>query len=67
MIVSFEGIIAEHALHLEFPAMNNDAEYEALIARLEAVKDLRVLNLRVYSDSQLIVGHVRATLRPGKI
>lgn len=34
VITSLEGIISEHALHLEFPVTNNEADYEAIIARL---------------------------------
>lgn len=59
VIFSLEGIIVEHALHLEFLATNNETEYEALIIGLEATKDLRVQNLKVYSDSQLVIDHVR--------
>ena len=32
ILVNSEGIIAEYALHFEFFAINNGAEYEALIA-----------------------------------
>jgi len=38
-----------------FPASNNEAEYEALIAGLQAVRALSVRNLRIKCDSQLIV------------
>lgn len=39
--------------------MNNEVEYEALIIGLEAAKNLGVQNLRVNSDSQLVISHVK--------
>lgn len=60
MIVNPEGIITEHALCLEFLVTNKEVEYKVLIMGLEATKDLGVQNLKVYSDSQLVVDHVRA-------
>ncbi|XP_059654577.1 uncharacterized protein LOC132301331 [Cornus florida] len=46
------------ALWLEFRATNNEAEYEALLAGLKLAKELKVRNLTVFSDSQLIVRQV---------
>lgn len=40
--VSPEGIIVEHNLHLEFCAINNETEYETLIAGLDIAKELEV-------------------------
>ena len=37
---------------------NNEAEYEALIARLCFTKELQACSLRIYSDSQLVVNQV---------
>ena len=51
ILVSPEGVITEYALHFEFPAMNNGAEYEALIAGLKIAKELGIGQLRVHSDS----------------
>ncbi|XP_074277606.1 uncharacterized protein LOC141601242 [Silene latifolia] len=42
----------------EFKATNNEAEYEALILGMQMSKGLNVKNLRVYSDSLLVVNHV---------
>ena len=39
MLVSPKGIRLEHSLRLSFRASNNEAEYEALIAGLRAVKE----------------------------
>ena len=48
-----------YALRLQFPATNNKAEYEALIAGLHLAKEMGLQQLRVYSDSQLVVNQVR--------
>ena len=58
ILISLEGIIAEYAMRFEFPATNNGAEYEALIAGLRIAKELRIDRHRVHSDSQLVVGQV---------
>lgn len=46
-------------MHFEFPAMNNETEYEALITGLQVDKELGVQNLKANSDFQLVVGHIR--------
>ena len=43
------------ALRFGFKASNNEAEYEALIARLELAKELKVESLYISSDSQIVV------------
>ena len=45
-------------LTLGFPATNNAAEYEALIAGLELARALGVRKLLVYTDSQLVAKQV---------
>ncbi|XP_038973024.1 uncharacterized protein Mb2253c-like [Phoenix dactylifera] len=45
-------------MRFEFPASNNAAEYEALIAGLKLAKELGVRNLRAFSDSQLVVNQI---------
>ena len=39
-------------------AINNEAEYEALIIGIKLAKELRTPTLQVFSDSQLVVGQV---------
>ncbi|XP_073109503.1 uncharacterized protein [Elaeis guineensis] len=48
-------MVIEYALQFDFKASNNQAEYEALIARLKIAKDLSVKRLWVFIDSQLVV------------
>ncbi|KAH7861387.1 hypothetical protein Vadar_025452 [Vaccinium darrowii] len=48
----------EHALKLNFSALNNEAEYDALIVGLKIAKGLDIEDLVVYSDSKLVVNQV---------
>ncbi|KAJ8768583.1 hypothetical protein K2173_022700 [Erythroxylum novogranatense] len=48
----------EYAFRLEFRASNNEAKYEALIAGLQLAREIEVKYLKVYSDSQIVVGQV---------
>ena len=41
VIITSEGIRLEHSFRLGFKASNNEAEYEALIAGLKTLLDLR--------------------------
>ena len=49
-------VVVEYALHFDFSATNNGANYEALLAGLRIAKELGVPHLKAYSDSQLVVG-----------
>ena len=57
-MVSSEGATTEHALRFNFKTSNSGAEYEAFIANLRMAKELNVKKLKVFMDSQLIVGQV---------
>jgi ribonuclease HI len=46
-------------LRLEFKTTNNEAEYEAVIAGLGMALELGAESVEVWSDSQVIVGHIR--------
>ena len=48
----------EQAIRLGFSASNNEAEYETILFGLDIALALSVSKLRIYSDSQLVVGHV---------
>ena len=48
----------EYALQFGFRAINNEGEYEALIIGLQLAKELEIKNLRVFSDSQFVIGQV---------
>ena len=59
LLQSPTGEHLEQSIRLGFPASNNEAEYEAILSGLDLALALSVSKLRVYSDSQLVVRHVR--------
>ena len=48
----------EKSLRLGFLATNNEVEYEALLARVALVSQLRGEMVKLYSDSRLVMGQV---------
>ena len=54
-----EGRSICYALKFNFRATNNEAEYEALLAGLKLARDLRIIAVEIYCDSQLVVCQVR--------
>eukprot|EP00261_Vitis_vinifera_P027984 XP_010661993.1 PREDICTED: uncharacterized protein LOC104881948 [Vitis vinifera] len=59
LLQSPTGEHLEQAIRLGFPASNNEAEYKAILSRLDLALALSVSKLWVYSDSQLVVRHVQ--------
>ena len=55
VIITSEGIRVEHSFRLGFKASNDEAKYEALLARLRAVLNLGAQEVEVYSDYRLVV------------
>ncbi|GKA96976.1 reverse transcriptase domain-containing protein [Tanacetum coccineum] len=53
-----EGMEFTYALHFEFTATNNEAEYEALITGLRIAARMGVRNLEANVDSRLVANHV---------
>ena len=62
VLVSPERITIEKSLRLNFLAMNNEAEYEALLMGMIMVQKMGGKVVRVFSDSKLVVGQVRGDL-----
>ncbi|XP_024042915.1 uncharacterized protein LOC112099704 [Citrus clementina] len=64
-----EGEKISYTVKLEFTAINNQAQYEALIAGLELAKAVKTNKVRVRTDSQLVANHVseRFQQRDGKM
>ncbi|KAK2996117.1 hypothetical protein RJ639_029511, partial [Escallonia herrerae] len=58
ILISPEGFVVEYALRFGFQALNNEAEYEALLTGIRLVHALKVDSLSVHNDSQLVVNHV---------
>lgn len=56
VLVTPKKLIMEKSLHLGFPATNNEAEYEALLARMAMVSKLSGEVIEIYLNSRLVVG-----------
>ena len=48
IIITPEGIKLEHSFRLGFRVSNNEAEYEALLARLRVILDMGAKEVEVY-------------------
>ncbi|RDY07211.1 rnhA, partial [Mucuna pruriens] len=51
-------VLIEQSLHFEFRASNNQAEYEALLARMKLALELGTKKLTAKSDSKLVTGQI---------
>ena len=58
VIQTLEGDKIECMIRLDFPTTNNEAEYEALVARLDLAKAAGVGNVIVHCDSQVITSQI---------
>ena len=56
VIVSTKRIIIKNSLRLGFLAMNNEAEYEALLEGMAMVQKIGGRVMEMFSDSRLVVG-----------
>ncbi|XP_074346943.1 uncharacterized protein LOC141685756 [Apium graveolens] len=54
ILKSPEGFKIQTAISFGFPTRKNQVEYEALIAGLKLSRTLRVQDLKIYSDSQIV-------------
>ncbi|XP_038678367.1 uncharacterized protein LOC119979809 [Tripterygium wilfordii] len=55
VLISLEGSVIQKVIRCGFHTTNNKAEYEDLVIGMMLAKELGVTNLKVHSDSQLIV------------
>ena len=53
-----ENEVLKYGVQLQFPATNNEVEYEAVLASLRVARALGVKNLRLRSDSKLIARQI---------
>ena len=58
VLISPDSLTIEQAINLGFPASNNEAEYEVLLAGLKTTFRKKATELKVYSDSQLVVNQI---------
>ncbi|XP_071700086.1 uncharacterized protein [Rutidosis leptorrhynchoides] len=61
LLVSPNGEEITYAIRLKFAASNNEAKYEALIARLRLAKSIDVRQLTAYVDSQLVASQLNGS------
>ncbi|KAL0411633.1 UNVERIFIED_CONTAM: Ribonuclease HI [Sesamum latifolium] len=61
VLESPQGDKLEYTTKLEFPASNNEAEYEALLAGGELALAVGAKKIVVYSDSQLVVNQIQGS------
>ena len=59
VLITPDKLVMEKSLHLGFPAMNNEAESEALLAGMTMVNKLGGEVVEVYLDSRLVVRQVK--------
>ena len=57
--ISPESEILKYAVKLQFPATNNEAEYEAFLIGLSLARVLEAKTFIVQADSQLVVGQIK--------
>lgn len=55
LLTSPTGDTLEYVFKFDFPASNNEAEYEALIAGVKMAPEVGARRLEIFSDSQLVV------------
>ena len=59
VLISPEKLIVEKSLRLDFLAMNNEAEYEALMMGMVMIQRMDGKPVKVFSDSRLVVSQVK--------
>ena len=59
VLISFEKVIVEKFLRLDFLATNNEVEYEALLMGIAMVQRMGGKSVKVFLNSRLVVGQVK--------
>lgn len=63
VLVSPEGVKLEKSLRLGFWTSNNEAKYEALIARLRAAQKIGAEEVVMFSNSRLVVSQINGSFK----
>ncbi|GJR37301.1 reverse transcriptase domain-containing protein [Tanacetum coccineum] len=58
MLVDLEGKEYTYGLRFEFETTNNEAEYETLLTGLRIAKEMKIQELIIFVDSQLVANQV---------
>ena len=59
VLIPPKGEMLKYVVRLQFPATNNEVEYEALLTGLSLAKALGAKSLIIQANSQLIIGQVK--------
>jgi ribonuclease HI len=59
LLITLDGEELSSSLRLEFRTTNNEAEYKAIIVGLGMALELGARSVKIQSDSQVIMGHIR--------
>ncbi|GJU32915.1 reverse transcriptase domain-containing protein [Tanacetum coccineum] len=59
ILVNPEGREYTYALRFEFETTNNEAKYEALLAGLRIAKEIKIEDIDIFVDSQLVANQVK--------
>ena len=62
VLISSKKITIKKSLRLGFTATNNETEYEALLIGMTMVQKMGGKIVKIFSDSRLVVGHVKGEL-----
>ncbi|XP_073112308.1 uncharacterized protein [Elaeis guineensis] len=54
-----EGDVVGYVLYFDFSTINNEVEYEALIAGIKVIREVGARHLKDFSDFQLVVGQIK--------
>lgn len=54
-----DGFKVCYTLHFDFLASNNMVEYKALVKSMQIAMEVRATDLRINSDSQLVVNQIK--------
>ena len=57
--MSPEKVVIEKSLRLDFPATNNEVEYETLLEGMIMVQRMGGKSIELFSDLRLIIGQVK--------
>ena len=61
--MSPEKVVIEKSLRVDFPATNNEAEYEALLEGMAMVQRMGGKSIKLFSDSRLVVSQVKGEFK----
>ncbi|XP_075521386.1 uncharacterized protein LOC142554609 [Primulina tabacum] len=64
VLIAPSGEKVKLALRIDSRVTNNGAEYEAILAGLQAAREVGVSRVIIYSDSQLVALQIKGTYRP---